>query len=446
MHIEDLLRFNYHWQSGVLEPSTYPLKRKLFHTLKKQIDTRFILTISGLRRTGKSVLQQHLIDVFHTLHPTLSPQHILKFSFETEDQLDLLPSSELDALLNLYFKAILKQHPQQLKQKILIAMDEIQNVRHWQSVIKTYYDLNENIKFILTGSSALYLQEGAESLVGRILDFHLPCLNFEEFLQFTEHSLKLPFCQSLDDLSQIVPLYLTADVLECFEQFLMVGGFPDTVIMFKNGINTVEILTFIRESIVQRIVYKDLRKYFNLQHTFSDKRLMEIFAAESGNFVSNKNLAAQVGLSEVSVKKHIDVFEQSSLIHLIPRFDKKLRRQIQATRKIVVTSPSIMFALSHKPNLEDRAWVGHAAETYACNQLRSYTSSIFVEKNSLTSDEIDFYLPQDNLLIECKYSPHVDSRNFKYLKKQSTLLKAKPIVLTQDTWLDDLVGFPLFLL
>lgn len=447
MHIEDLLKFNYHWQVAETLASPYPHKRKLFYRVSKELDSRFILTLSGLRRTGKSVLQQQVIEAFREANPSIPPQHILRFSFETEDSLDLLPSSELQALLDLYFRGVLRQHPAKPTQKILIALDEIQNIRNWQSVVKTYYDLNENIKFVLTGSSSLYLQENAESLVGRVLDFYLPCLDFEEFLQLTESTLKLPFCHQVGDLQQVIPFYLTLDAITLFEQFLLLGGFPDTALMFKKGENTSQILHFIREAIVHRIVNKDLRKYFNLEHTHADERLMEICAAESGGFVVNKNLATQVGLSEVSIKKHLDVFAKSALIYRVSRFDRKLRRQIQASRKIYVASPCVMFALHYKPTLEDTAWVGHAAETYALNQLRGYAHDIYVERNVISHEEIDFYLPTENILVECKYSDRVDVRDFRYLKKQSKSLKMPGLVLTKDAWLhEDVFGFPLLLL
>lgn len=94
-----------------------------------------------------------------------------------------------------------------------------------------------------------------------------------------------------------------------------------------------EIQQFIRESIVQKIVDFDLRKYFNLQHEYADRRLFEICAKESGGFVEISKLAPEVRLSQPVIKRHIDVFRQSGLVSFLSKFDKKFRREIASTRK-----------------------------------------------------------------------------------------------------------------
>src|SRR5690554_5085715 len=55
---------------------------------------------------------------------------------------------------------------------VILAIDEIQKVKEWQSIVKLLWDedtrQNRDIKVVLTGSSSLLLQKGAsESLMGR---------------------------------------------------------------------------------------------------------------------------------------------------------------------------------------------------------------------------------------------------------------------------------------
>jgi predicted AAA+ superfamily ATPase len=66
---------------------------------------------------------------------------------------------------------------------VYVFFDEIQKVSDWQSKIKIYYDLYPNIKFILSGSSSLYLQK-TESLAGRMFEEYIKPLKFSEFLRY----------------------------------------------------------------------------------------------------------------------------------------------------------------------------------------------------------------------------------------------------------------------
>jgi predicted AAA+ superfamily ATPase len=63
------------------------------------------------------------------------------------------------------------------KDHIYIFLDEIQKIEDWQSKVKIYYDLYPNIKFIVSGSSSLYLKK-QESLAGRMQEIQIKPLNF----------------------------------------------------------------------------------------------------------------------------------------------------------------------------------------------------------------------------------------------------------------------------
>ena len=433
MDQSQIIAFNSHWNDEQLSPPRHTFKRKTFDTLSQHTNDRFILTISGLRRTGKSVLQQQFIHHFCQTVPNFSLKNLLFYSFEIDDRLDLLPSSELKAVLDFFFQRILQQQPQKLNEPVLIALDEVQNVKNWQSVIKTFYDLNPHIKFIITGSSSLYLNDGAESLVGRVIDFHLPCLDFEEFLQITNSDLK---CQSLfkKDYSDILPVQIQQDWIDQFETFLMVGGFPDTALMHKDGLPVIEIHKFIRESIIQKVIRKDLKKYFNVQNSFADERLFELCCMDSSQFVEMKNLASETGVSAVTIKNHLQIFEQSHLLSLLHKFDRKLRREIKASKKTYVASPCLMFALLEKSSKEDRSFMGQAVETYAFQKLKAWNSKLYVYKGQVQKDEIDFYLPNKNLMIECKYQNQFRTKDLSYFKNQIQDLKTDHLILSKKDW------------
>ena len=446
MQIQDIQRQNSHWKSKVLEPGTIPTKRKLFSTISGQLSMRYVLSIQGLRRTGKSVLMRQLVDEL-AAKEEISPSHILFFSFDLEDGQDLRPSSELKELLNIYFLQILKTHPQKISSRVIIALDEIQNVANWQGIVKSYFDLNDKIKFLVTGSSSLFLSKSSESLAGRIIEHTLPCLDFEEFCMLNGNNLSPPFCRSLDNAFNTTPFLLTADFAEAFNAFMLSGGFPDTALMLKQGASIQDTQAFIRNSIITKILKKDLKKYFAVKDTNADGRLFNICANESGGFVELNKLAQETGLSAATVRTHLDIFAQSGLLYDLKKFDKKLRRELKSSRKYYVASPSLMYSMLYKTSTEDSAFLGHAAETYAFNKLKTYSEVIYVEKGREDKEEVDFYLPHENILIESKFANRLDKKEFSYLQHRTKALNANSLILTKQHWSENgLTCLPLFLL
>ena len=52
-------------------------------------------------------------------------------------------------------------------QSKILAIDEVQKISGWSSVIKKLWDANPSVKVVLTGSSALLMEKGlAETLAG----------------------------------------------------------------------------------------------------------------------------------------------------------------------------------------------------------------------------------------------------------------------------------------
>ena len=66
-----------------------------------------------------------------------------------------------------------------------LFIDEIQLMERWEKWIRTYYDKNKSIKFIISGScSSLLDKEYATSITGRNITFQVKPLSFVEFVSF----------------------------------------------------------------------------------------------------------------------------------------------------------------------------------------------------------------------------------------------------------------------
>ncbi len=167
-------KHNFHWSDGF--SYGFPKKRELFSKLAEELKTRQIISVTGLRRTGKSTLLKQLVDnLIGSEH--VARENILFYSFDEEQP-------KLEEIIKDYEartgKGILKE-----KNMVYIFLDEIQKLENWQNQVKYYYDNYSNIKFFISGSASLFIKKHVqESLAGRIYEFVLSPLSFREFLVF----------------------------------------------------------------------------------------------------------------------------------------------------------------------------------------------------------------------------------------------------------------------
>ena len=160
------------WQTGeVPSQNLEPFKRRDFYKICERISDRQIISLTGLRRVGKTTLLYQLID--HLLgKEKIQRTRILMLTLDNPFWKD--SNSSLLEIFNLYTNAILKEPVfnsslnKELKQ-VYIFLDEIQYWQDWENILKSIYDKNYPIKIIISGSSSLHLYaRSAESLVGRI--------------------------------------------------------------------------------------------------------------------------------------------------------------------------------------------------------------------------------------------------------------------------------------
>lgn len=442
INIEQIQLVNSHWNLDDLPEPRYSYHRNAFFEIKRWLDEHLAISIQGLRRTGKSVLQQQLSYDF-IKNKKIKPLHYLFYSFDNDDFAELLPSEYFYDVLKLYFSRILNQDVQQIKEPVLICIDEIQNIRNWQNVIKQFYDLNENIKFILTGSSSLYLEESSESLVGRIMDFKIPPLCFGEFLDLYGHK-NLATISNQQDLFKFYPQKISVEREDLFNQFLLAGGFPEAVLMLQRGKSVAEIQKYLVNSIISKILTKDLKKYFELNYTEQDLSLFRVLCSETGQEVSYKNIAKDVGMSEEKIALHYKTFEKAGLINSILKYHTKMRRTIKAHPKSYVVSPCLAFAYLAYSNIPTGSMIGHIVEGYVYKRLQTLYQSenIYFTKPTRTQ-EIDYYIPDFKVLAECKYRDHISQSTFELLGKFSRQYKLKPLLFSKDNWGNaDIVGVP----
>ena len=187
MNILDQIHLQNPWyRNRAFRPAEEKLpKRNAFDDLWADItNLRQIISISGLRRVGKSTLIKQIINSL--LENKTDPYKILYFSF---DQPTILEEKDtLEKIITLYLKEILNKDIYKIKQKVYIFLDEIQLIPFWQDIVKRYYDISPNLKFIVSGSASLLISsKSKESLAGRIFEKKLSPLTFSEYKKLSKN-------------------------------------------------------------------------------------------------------------------------------------------------------------------------------------------------------------------------------------------------------------------
>ena len=145
------------------------------HYIKKifpLMERKEILVLKGIRRCGKSTIARQLM--LELLKKGVEKKQILYLNLEDYSFANSLNIGLFDKVLEAY-KRYLKN-----SKKTYFFIDEIQKIESWEKWIRTKYDLEENIKFIVTGSSASLLSKEFSSLLtGRNLSLTIFPLSFK---------------------------------------------------------------------------------------------------------------------------------------------------------------------------------------------------------------------------------------------------------------------------
>ena len=149
-------------------------QRKIYKKLKKYIREKQVIVITGMRRVGKTTILKQILS-------EIKSDNKAYFDLEKLSDRNVFDQNNYDnILLDIESKGI------DIKNKIYLAIDEIQFLPNITSVIKYLYD-HYDIKFFVTGSSSYYLKNlFTQSLAGRKIVFEIFPLDFGEFLTFKE--------------------------------------------------------------------------------------------------------------------------------------------------------------------------------------------------------------------------------------------------------------------
>ena len=371
-----LEEFNHWWFKNKVDLDlTLSFKRDVFYEVNKHISDRFIISLVGLRRIGKTTLMYQLIQ--NLIDNSTEPTNIVFFSF---DEKSVKLSEVIQSYVDISNKDLRKE-------RVYIFLDEIQKLDNWEDELKKYYDLYPKIKFFISGSESLFIQNKTkETLAGRIIQFTLNPFSFKEYIKFNGVDNK--------------KLYETP-IRSLFNKFILRGGFPETFSL-KNDI---EFREYIRALVVDRIIYKDIPTLFSIDDPSFLIVLLELISTNPGMYIDYESLSRQFGKDRRVIKNYILYLEKSFLITMLGNYRKGAVATLRKRKRVYPTDNALIFL--YKKSI-DEAFFGRMVETTAIN---------YIKANSFWKNANEIDIVNNDIPIEVKYQEHINSEDFKAIKE-----------------------------
>lgn len=378
--------------------------RELTVELKKWLDRREIIAIKGPRQSGKTTMLKILKDHLITQKKVPS-DNIVYITFEDRDILEAFSKDPKQ-----YIKSYLTEKP---IAKHYFFIDEFQYLKEGGQKLKLLFDIYENIKFIITGSSSLEIAEHtAKYLVGRVFSFYLYQFSFSEYLQIKPKNLQNAYAESskrIDDFLDrgkrlnVKEDIFNKDFVRCFEDFVIFGGYPE-VIKAKDT----ETKQMVLKNIYDTYITKDIVGFLRLKDISGFRAVVSLLANQVGNLVNLQTLACDSGSYFRQLKQYLSILEETFIIRQLKPYFKNRITELKKNPKLYFVDTGLRnWVVNNFNKFELRADVGNLVENVVLTSLCQKRGEDIRYWRTLGHAEVDFILKQPDRIIpvEVKYSP-----------------------------------------
>lgn len=290
------------------------------------IDSGKIITVTGIRRCGKSFL---LYDTMNELLKRgITKEQILFINFD--DERLVFNQSDLDLILQAYRELF----PHIPFSTVYLFFDEIQTASGWEAFVRRISDF-ESKNIFLSGSNSKFLaSEIATSLRGRTLQFEAFPLGFDEYCRFKEL-----------DSNWLLPEN-SSRIQNGFSQYLKKGAFPELVLNdYAYFDETIQEYYYV-------MLYKDLIERYEVKNVavlkyLSARLLVNIGKPTSINKIYNELRSAGLKCDKNFLYEITDHLQAIYFIQRIGKYDSSvLKTELAYERKSYFMDNSFLTALN----------------------------------------------------------------------------------------------------
>ncbi len=291
-------------------------KRGIQENIEHWLFKSKVIIIYGARQVGKTTLSKEILQKHVNLDEEAKAAGLsitdkkAKYKYLNCDLIPVRKALEIqdDEALKNYIGANTK----------LVVIDEAQRVENIGLILKILVDTCPGIQVIATGSSSFELSNKIkEPLTGRVIQFMLYPL-------------------SLTDLSEAYDPYKLDIKLDNLLRF---GSYPAIVDTSEETART------FLESIASNYLYKDILEYEQVKNSKALFNLLELLALQVGNEVSYQELANNLDINVLTVKRYIDLLEKCFVIFTLHALSRNKRKEITKSVKIYFYDVGVRNAL-----------------------------------------------------------------------------------------------------
>lgn len=303
-----------------------------------------IKVITGVRRCGKSSLMKTIVD--ELIERGVSRDNIIYIDLDKRGFKSIKTPDQLEKVID-----------QEIKSKELnyLFIDEIQNVKGFESLINGYRTDGGYSIFITGSNSYLLSSEISTKLTGRYISFEMFPLNFSEYVEMKKFYGKPIQPNTIIELNN----------------YIIEGGFPRTIFFDEIADKRNYVA-----NIVDEIFEKDIRRRVKIKNRelFNDvtRYMINNFAATT-NIRSLHTILVKSGfvISEATVDKYVNTLVDAKILYECNRFDMKSKRSIRGDRKYYLSDLSFYFSmntdnqLNYGPSLENIIYIYSKSKGYS---------------------------------------------------------------------------------
>ena len=300
-----------------------------------------IKVISGIRRCGKSFFLKSIIQ--ELLENGIKEKDIIYIELDKKGYKNIKTSKQLEKVID---------------EKIVdndfkyLFIDEIQNVKGFETLINSYRE-EGNISIFITGSNSYLLSgELVTKLTGRYIEIEMMTLSFFEYV----------------DMKRFLNKSVNENIYLEFEEYIRNGGFPKSLYYD----NYEEKITY-TSSVINQIFDKDIK----ISNRINDRALFETIKKfvinNFGAVISIKNIynylkkEVKINVDRRTIKRYLDILEKAKIIYSCDLFDIKSKSVLKGERKYYLADLSIYYS----QNTDNRINYGPVLENVIYSYLKS---------------------------------------------------------------------------
>ena len=363
------------------------LRKNYLDQIIPLIDKNLIKVLTGVRRSGKTVLLQQIQD--YLLQHGRQKNNVVYISFESKANAHLKNS---DALYSYLLDAGRKANG-----KTYIFLDEIQAVPAWEEVVSSLLvDLDCDI-YITGSNSKLLSGELATLIAGRYIQIHVYPFTLSEAKEITKQN----------------GTFVSDDAL--FSDYLHYGGLP-----LRFSLEEISVEPYLSDT-YDAIVVKDILQRNKLNDSALLNLLLSFLMDNIANPFSARSIVSALAANGIrtsvdTVLAYIGYIKNAMIMNSVQRYDIKGKKLLAAGEKYYAVDLGLRNVIKSSPEID----FNKLYENLVYLELLSRGYDIKVGKTD--NYEIDFiaYKGKERIYVQVCYllaSPETVEREFGNLER-----------------------------